>query len=285
MDAPRILILTASIGEGHDLPARMLADGIREERPDVHVDVVDFLDVVGKFAKRLVIDGSQFDSDWGNRLFDVEYRLIAEIAPTRKLAGAITGGLAGRPALRAVSQWRPDVVVSTYPGSTEALGRLRLKGQGRHPGRLGDHRPRIALVLGPPRHRPPPDHASRVRRRGPRSRARQPDRVRPRAHRSRLLRAARRDRGARAARPAHRGQDRHRLRRRLGRRRPERRGRGGADASGRERRLPRAAATPRFAARSRAGSAPTRGSRSSASPSRCPICSPPPTCSCTRRRA
>ncbi len=129
MDAPRVLILTASIGEGHDLPARVLAEGIREQRPDAHVDVVDFLDVVSKLARRIVIDGSQFDSDWGNRLFDLEYRLIAEIGPTRRLAGAITGGLAGRPALRAVSQASPDIVVSTYPGSTEALGRLRAKGR------------------------------------------------------------------------------------------------------------------------------------------------------------
>jgi len=129
MDAPRVLILTASIGEGHDLPARVLAAGIREECPGAQVEVVDFLDVVGGFAKRVVLDGSRFDSDWGNRMFDLEYRLIAQIGPTRRLAGAITGGLAGRPAQRAVRAASPDVVVSTYPGSTEALGRLRAKGR------------------------------------------------------------------------------------------------------------------------------------------------------------
>ncbi len=129
MPAPRILILTASIGEGHDLPARVLAAGIRDERPDAQVDVVDFLEVVSKFARRLVIDGSQFDSDWGNRLFDLEYRLIAELGPTRRLAGAITGGLGGRPTRRALAAMSPDVVVSTYPGSTEVLGRLRARGR------------------------------------------------------------------------------------------------------------------------------------------------------------
>ena len=97
--------------------------------PRARVDVVDFLDVVGGFARRIVIDGSRFDSDWGNRMFDLEYRLIAEIGPTRRLAGAITGGLAGRPARRAVREASPDLVVSTYPGSTEALGRLRAKGR------------------------------------------------------------------------------------------------------------------------------------------------------------
>jgi len=31
--APRVLILSASIGEGHDLPARVIADGLRALRP------------------------------------------------------------------------------------------------------------------------------------------------------------------------------------------------------------------------------------------------------------
>jgi processive 1,2-diacylglycerol beta-glucosyltransferase len=129
MAEPRILILTASIGEGHDLPARMLAEGIVAESPGANVDVVDFLSVVGEVARRLVMNNSRFDSVWGNRIFDLEYKLIAEIGPTRRLASAITGGLAGRPARRAVEAYKPDVVVSTYPGSTEALGRLRAKGR------------------------------------------------------------------------------------------------------------------------------------------------------------
>jgi UDP-N-acetylglucosamine:LPS N-acetylglucosamine transferase len=39
MRAPRVLILSASIGEGHDLPARVIAEGLRQERPDVHVRI------------------------------------------------------------------------------------------------------------------------------------------------------------------------------------------------------------------------------------------------------
>ena len=44
----RVLILTASVGEGHDLPARTLADQLREERPGVDVVTVDGLQVMGK---------------------------------------------------------------------------------------------------------------------------------------------------------------------------------------------------------------------------------------------
>ena len=126
--SPRVLVLTASIGEGHERPARILAQGLRQECPGALVEVVDFLDVVGAFARRIVIEGSRFDSDWGNRLYDFEYRLIAEFKGTRRLAGALIGGLAEGPARRAVGTAAPDVVVSTYPAATEALGRLKAKG-------------------------------------------------------------------------------------------------------------------------------------------------------------
>src|SRR5258708_3510707 len=44
----RVLILTASVGEGHDLPARTLADQLREECPGVDVVTEDGLQVMGK---------------------------------------------------------------------------------------------------------------------------------------------------------------------------------------------------------------------------------------------
>ncbi|MDX6478463.1 MAG: hypothetical protein QOG29_1050, partial [Gaiellaceae bacterium] len=41
--APRILIFTASVGEGHDRPARTLAAQLREECPDVEIVTEDGL--------------------------------------------------------------------------------------------------------------------------------------------------------------------------------------------------------------------------------------------------
>jgi hypothetical protein len=42
------LIFTASVGEGHDLPARTLADQLREECPGVDVVTEDGLQHMGK---------------------------------------------------------------------------------------------------------------------------------------------------------------------------------------------------------------------------------------------
>jgi processive 1,2-diacylglycerol beta-glucosyltransferase len=125
----KVLIFSASIGEGHDLPARVLAEGIEREAPATEIEIVDSLAVVGWITRRLVMDSSRFHSKWGSRLFDLSYRLITDVRPTRWFAGHLTQWLAARKFRRAVLEREPDIVVSTYPGTTEVLGHLRNKGK------------------------------------------------------------------------------------------------------------------------------------------------------------
>ena len=125
----KVLIFSASIGEGHDLPARVLADGILEEEPGAEVEIVDSLALVNPLVRRLVLDSSRFHSKWGNRLFDLSYKLITDVPPTRWFAARLTQWLAAGRSAGAVLERDPDVVVSTYPGSTEVLGDLRAKGK------------------------------------------------------------------------------------------------------------------------------------------------------------
>ena len=82
----KVLIFSASIGEGHDLPARVLAEGIEREAPGTEIEIVDSLEVVGWLTRRLVMDSSRFHSKWGSRLFDLSYRLITDVRPTRWFA-------------------------------------------------------------------------------------------------------------------------------------------------------------------------------------------------------
>jgi UDP-N-acetylglucosamine:LPS N-acetylglucosamine transferase len=124
-----VLILSASIGEGHDLPARVLAEEIERERPGAEIEIVDSLALVNPLVRRLVLDSSRFHSNWGNRIFDLSYRLITDVPPTRWFGAKLTQWLAARPIRRAVLERDPDVVISTYPGATEVLGALRVKGE------------------------------------------------------------------------------------------------------------------------------------------------------------
>jgi UDP-N-acetylglucosamine:LPS N-acetylglucosamine transferase len=125
----KILILSASIGEGHDLPARVLAEGIERENAGAETEIVDSLSLVNPLVRRLVLDSSRFHSKWGNRIFDLSYRLITDVAPTRWFAARLTQWLAAGPVRRAILERAPDLVVSTYPAATEVLGDLRKRGK------------------------------------------------------------------------------------------------------------------------------------------------------------
>jgi len=125
---PRVLVVSASIGEGHDLPARFLVEGLRARRPDVVAPIEDALRAAGPLVERLILGGSAFHSDLGNLIFDAEYALITHVAPVRRGASWLGEALSRRGLERLVAAHRPDVIVSTYPGSTEVLGRLRLRG-------------------------------------------------------------------------------------------------------------------------------------------------------------
>jgi UDP-glucose 4-epimerase len=124
-----VLILTADIGEGHDLPARALAAEIVGEDPSVEVTVKDGLTVMGPMMTRVVRDGSWAVFRHAPWFFDLQYALFARFAPTRRLARLALMAVGGRRIRRAVRESGADAVISTYPGVTEVLGELRRHGK------------------------------------------------------------------------------------------------------------------------------------------------------------
>jgi processive 1,2-diacylglycerol beta-glucosyltransferase len=128
-DPRRVLILSASIGEGHDLPARELARGLRELAPTGETWVVDGLAAMGPFAEWVAMKGASVETAWAHRLFDVNYWLITHFPPTRMITGWLSYLVGADRLARLIEERRPDLVVSTYPGVTEVLGRLRARGR------------------------------------------------------------------------------------------------------------------------------------------------------------
>jgi UDP-N-acetylglucosamine:LPS N-acetylglucosamine transferase len=124
----RVLILTASIGEGHDLPARTLADQLRREAPDVEVVIEDGLQAMGR-AFVLVNERAPgvvfFRFRW---LWDAAFWLFVGVARTRRLTQRLVCAVGSRGVLRLVRRVAPDVAVSVYPMTTEVLARLRRQG-------------------------------------------------------------------------------------------------------------------------------------------------------------
>ena len=127
--APRILILSASIGEGHDAPARELAAGIRELRPEAEVEIADGLQAMGRASVVIADTGTTRVFLRFGPVFDLSYALFARFAPTRRLVQWLSYALGGRGLTRFIAERHPDVVVATHPGVNEALASLRRRGR------------------------------------------------------------------------------------------------------------------------------------------------------------
>ncbi|HEY4348560.1 MAG TPA: glycosyltransferase [Gaiellaceae bacterium] len=127
--APRILILTASVGEGHDAPARRLARQLQVERPGVEVFTEDCLPAMGKTVSTLSEGGARvvfFRFLW---LWDVGFWVFAGFAMTRRITQFALTRFGSRGLLRLIASHKPDIIVSVYPHATEVLGRLRRNGR------------------------------------------------------------------------------------------------------------------------------------------------------------
>jgi UDP-glucose 4-epimerase len=122
---PRVLVLTADIGEGHDLPARIIKADIEAEIPEAEVEIANGLEAMGRIVTAIVRGGSRFTFRWMPWLFDIQYWLISRFAPTRWLAHHLNYALGSHGLMKLIAKHEPDAIVSTYPGVTAVLGMLR----------------------------------------------------------------------------------------------------------------------------------------------------------------
>src|SRR3977135_2073382 len=106
MTPPRVLILSAAIGEGHDLPARVLADELRAEAPGAEVRIADGLEAMGGPLSQIIVKGSPFHSKWGNRFFDFEFWFISVFGPGRWIAGGFGDRVGARGPTRLTARER-----------------------------------------------------------------------------------------------------------------------------------------------------------------------------------
>jgi UDP-N-acetylglucosamine:LPS N-acetylglucosamine transferase len=130
ISAPRVLIVTADIGAGHDLPAELLRDDILATwEPGTTVMVADGIRNMGPAIRRALRTGAEDVLENTPRAYDFQYWLVSRFGPTVRLTTAL-GRRLGAPRLLALVQAAgADVVVSTYPGATELLGWLRSEGR------------------------------------------------------------------------------------------------------------------------------------------------------------
>src|SRR5262249_16832024 len=125
----RVLILSASIGEGHDRPAHWLAEQIRTERPDTVVVIEDSLDAMGGLVTLVSETAPQGGFHRFRWLWGLGFLAFAGPAPPRSLVQRGLARVGGPGVLRLVAEVNPDVIVSVYPQATEVASRLRRQGR------------------------------------------------------------------------------------------------------------------------------------------------------------
>jgi UDP-glucose 4-epimerase len=124
-----VLIISADIGEGHDLPARAVAREFADEDPDAQISIINGLPAMGPILTKTLRENSAWMFRWVPWLFDIQYTLFMKVAPTRWLSKRLLTAFGWRGLRRTIRAFDPDVIVSTYPGVTAVLGEMRRKGR------------------------------------------------------------------------------------------------------------------------------------------------------------
>ena len=122
----RVLIVSGSVGAGHDGAAHELA--ARLERSGVQVEVRDFLDAVPRPLALLLREGYTAAVQRAPLAFEVLFRRLERRGLLLGLERLLCAH-AARNLTRWAAEFRPDAVVSTYPPASQAVGALRADGR------------------------------------------------------------------------------------------------------------------------------------------------------------
>lgn len=121
--SPRVVVLTARVGAGHDRPAYELASRLRAR--GAVAEVHDYLDALPRFGQVIIGDGYGVVVNNMPRFFDWLFRALERRGLVRAII--LTFLMFSE---RTVRRWiaDADVVVSTFPLSCQTLGRMRAAG-------------------------------------------------------------------------------------------------------------------------------------------------------------
>lgn len=122
-----VLILTADVGHGHLAAGRAVAEDLR--RIGAEPREVDGLAALGPVVRHLVRDGYRFQLRVAPWSFHAMYGLFTKVPWLPRLGGCVLGATGRRRLRRLVAEHGADVLVSTHPAITAALGRMRLRGE------------------------------------------------------------------------------------------------------------------------------------------------------------
>lgn len=122
MSQPRVLIVSARLGGGHDGAARAIANHL--QRHGAEVRIVDFLDAAPRLGAMLetVFRVEVERAPWAYRL---EFELWSHVPALTKLARSVFRRAFGTTLRAWLETIDPDLVISTHPFPAQLLGEFR----------------------------------------------------------------------------------------------------------------------------------------------------------------
>ena len=125
----RVLLVSATIGEGHNATARAVEESARRLWPDCEVEWVETLRTMGPGvgpAFRWIYIRNVESTPW---LYDLFYAALWRYRWFADASRRFVGAWSGRRLRPVVRDYEPDLVISTYPMGTAGLDWLRRRGE------------------------------------------------------------------------------------------------------------------------------------------------------------
>ena len=125
----KVLILTASVGEGHNAAARAISEEIRDQDPGAEIRVVNGLARVGAFWERFVVDGYKIQLDKAQWSYSWLYWSIVKSQKVTYFYKGLCSVIGARKIHQLIREDDPDIVLSTYPLTSAMLASLKRRGK------------------------------------------------------------------------------------------------------------------------------------------------------------
>jgi diacylglycerol O-acyltransferase len=122
---PRILVVSARIGGGHDAAARALIEAVRQRWPRAHIRWVDTLDAMGPGVGPAFCWTYATSVEHAPWLYELFYAATWHVGWFRRASKRFTGSWAGRRLAPEIDAFAPELILSTYPLGSGGLAWLR----------------------------------------------------------------------------------------------------------------------------------------------------------------
>ncbi|MHB8190264.1 MAG: MGDG synthase family glycosyltransferase [Ferrimicrobium sp.] len=122
MSNPRVLLISARMGSGHDGAAKQIA--LRLERQGVDTEIVDFLDASPRFGSvlenlyRLEVERAQ----WA---YDIEFWLWNHVPLLTPFARSMFERFFQRRTAQWITDFQPDLIICLHPFASQLIGQMR----------------------------------------------------------------------------------------------------------------------------------------------------------------